>query len=322
VSNYVLLSNEVGLFFFLEILLFAILLFASFFSMIFLKNWDFSKTTGYQYGLEKRSYLINTIIYFTLIVKLFLMGFFIYTVDSLSNIIPGAMCAAGVFNANGYGYILLCIKVIVLFLSFLWLSVNSLDLKAKNFPYFQIKTVVFLIIVLFAMGEMTLNILFFTNLSTESLATCCSVLYDTSKTSPIPFSLSIQNLIILFYLLYFGSVVFNYKKYLWLGSFTNIVLGYIGYYALIYFFGTYVYELPTHNCPFCMMQKEYTFIGYFIFISLFFALFFTFANLFFQIFLQRTQKDYFLYSSIAYGIFVFICTIYVVLYYLKNGVFL
>ncbi len=32
--------------------------------------------------------------------------------------------------------------------------------------------------------------------------------------------------------------------------------------ALISFIALYVYELPTHHCPFCLLQGEYHFIGY------------------------------------------------------------
>jgi len=45
----------------------------------------------------------------------------------------------------------------------------------------------------------------------------------------------------------------------------------ISYYGVVYFFGTYIYELPTHKCPFCMMQKEYHYVGYLLWGTLFFG---------------------------------------------------
>jgi hypothetical protein len=30
----------------------------------------------------------------------------------------------------------------------------------------------------------------------------------------------------------------------------------------------YIYELPTHHCPFCILQKEYGYIGYLIYLTL------------------------------------------------------
>jgi hypothetical protein len=32
--------------------------------------------------------------------------------------------------------------------------------------------------------------------------------------------------------------------------------------GIIAFVSSYVYELPTHHCPFCLLQREYHFIGY------------------------------------------------------------
>lgn len=298
------------------------LLIACLFMIPIFKNWDFSKTSSYQYSLEKRSYLINTIIYFSLLLKIFLIGYFIYTLDTLSKIIPGAMCATGVINFNDYGNLLLVNKIILLFFCFNWLVVNYFDLKATKFPYFKIKNFTFLGILFLAVFEIVLDVLFFTNLSTESLATCCSIFYDTSASSPIPFGMDTTSLLLLFYTLFFILLFVNYKKLLTLSILVNIFFSYIAYYALIYFFGTYIYELPTHYCPYCMLQADYGYIGYLLFISMFFGLFFSLNNGFLKLFLKIEKKSFYLYSSLFYSIFTVISTGYVLIYYLKNGVLL
>jgi len=35
------------------------------------------------------------------------------------------------------------------------------------------------------------------------------------------------------------------------------------------FISLFFYELPTHHCPFCILQKEYGYIGYPLYLSLF-----------------------------------------------------
>jgi hypothetical protein len=35
--------------------------------------------------------------------------------------------------------------------------------------------------------------------------------------------------------------------------------------ALISFISLYFYELPTHHCPFCILQREYGHIGYILY---------------------------------------------------------
>ena len=38
--------------------------------------------------------------------------------------------------------------------------------------------------------------------------------------------------------------------------------------ALISFTSLYFYELPTHHCPFCILQREYNYVGYLIYLTL------------------------------------------------------
>lgn len=39
--------------------------------------------------------------------------------------------------------------------------------------------------------------------------------------------------------------------------------------AILSFISLYFYELPTHHCPFCILQKEYGYIGYPLYATLF-----------------------------------------------------
>lgn len=59
-----------------------------------------TKTTTYQYELNKKSYLVSTIIMFVLILKLPLFFFFIWGLDNTALLVPGAMCAAGIVGAT------------------------------------------------------------------------------------------------------------------------------------------------------------------------------------------------------------------------------
>ena len=38
--------------------------------------------------------------------------------------------------------------------------------------------------------------------------------------------------------------------------------------SFISFISIYIYELPTHHCPFCILQQEYGYIGYPLFLTL------------------------------------------------------
>lgn len=39
--------------------------------------------------------------------------------------------------------------------------------------------------------------------------------------------------------------------------------------AIISFISVYIYELPTHHCPFCIVMEEYGYIGYLLYLPLF-----------------------------------------------------
>jgi len=54
----------------------------------------------------------------------------------------------------------------------------------------------------------------------------------------------------------------------------SIVLFGVSLAAIVSFISLYIYELPSHHCPFDIFQKHYHFIGYPIYISLFYGVFF------------------------------------------------
>lgn len=251
-----------------------------------------------------------------------MLPYFAFGIDNLSNIVPGAMCAAGVIGANDYGQPLLNLKIIILLLMGIWLILNDKDIKAKEYPYFKSKMWIFIGIFILIVVEFILDILYYTNISTEALVLCCSTIYGAVEGTGLPFNLDVPKLLILFYLLYILVMVVNFQKQALLSMLANGFFMVIAYYSVVYFFGTYVYELPTHQCPFCMLQSDYYYIGYVIWANLFLGVFFGIASYALQLLLKKQQNSMFTYSTIFVSIFVFICTFYVVRYYLVNGVWL
>lgn len=319
----ILLSNEIIIFLFVQIILFILLSIAFYFSLSIIKNWDFNKTTNKQYKLEKTSYLVILIISFTLIVKIVLFPYFAYSLDNLSNIVPGAMCAAGIVGANEFGQINLTLKILILFFIGVWLIINSLDLKEKTYPFTKKKYFLYIFIFILSIVELFLDFLFLENISTKEPVMCCSVIFGVNNTgSKIPFDLSISNLLIVFYLLYILTTILSLQKSSFLNLIINFMFLYIGYYAVTYFFSTYIYQLPTHQCPFCMLQKEYYFVGYFIWSTLFLGTFFGISSFILKTFINKDLAYTYKYSLIFNTLFVFLCSFYVIRYYLVNGVFL
>lgn len=321
--NDVLLNNEVIVYLLSETVLYFLLFVAFLVTVGLIRKWDFDAFTTEQFTLENRSYLVMTIIFFAIVLKIILLPYFVYTIDALSDLVPGAMCGAGVIKANAYGNPLLALKIVILFLSGLWLSINTIDLKAKRYPYLKLKSWLFLFIFVLLSAEFLLDILYFTHIETTNPVSCCSVIFgQTGGANSLPLGLDIPKLLMLFYLL-FALIVLSLLSSLPLVSIASgILFVMVGYYAVVYFFGTYIYELPTHKCPFCMLQDHYYYVGYVIWGSLLLGTFYTLDSAVMQLFFKHPSRKLKRIALLFLTLFVLLCSAYVGIYYLKNGVLL
>ena len=288
-----------------------------------LTRWNFNSPSKLQYTLEKRDYFVSLILYFALSSKVVLLPFFINLLNSLSEKLPGAMCAAGVVSANEYGQILLILKVVIIFVSGTWLILNAKDKLEVNLPYIKSRYYLYLILFFLIILELVVEYLYFTNISTEEVVLCCSAIYGANSGGlTLPFGLDIFGILYLFYATWVLLFLTYIKKYLLINTLANILYLVLSFYALTYFFSTYVYELPTHKCPYCLFQKEYHYVGYLLWGSLIGGSFYAIAGLVVSR-LTRFKTDYLYRNSLVLDtIFILVCTLYVVAYYLKNGVFL
>ncbi|RXJ96232.1 hypothetical protein CRV00_03390 [Malaciobacter molluscorum] len=315
----IFLLNDIIVFVFIEVILVILMLISEYSVIKILKNWNFSITTSLQYSLEKRNYLVNTIINFTIICKIILFFFFVKSLSELSNVVPGAMCIAGVIGANDYGEALLLLKIFIVFMLGIWLIINRLDIKSKKFIYIKPKYFFFNFILFLIVFEIFFEVLYFVNVPLKVPVFCCSTLF---KADALPFGLTQSNLAITFYIIFIFTLIFSYLKKIVLSFLFNILFLFISYFSVTYFFSIYIYILPNHQCPFCILQKEYFYVGYFIWISLFLGVFFGISSYIIESLINKKITNLFKYSILFNTIFTLICTYFVVIYYIKNGVFL
>lgn len=320
--NELLLSNGVIALLFAETILFVLISVTFVGALSIYKHWNFESLTASQYLLEKKNYFTTTVLLFILGVKFILLPVFANIVDGLAEIVPGAMCGAGVINANEYGMPIFFLKLLVLFLGICWMIINSIDLE-NNYLHTRRKYELFFGIYLLLASEFLLQILFFTHISLEVPAACCSVIYGASDSgSTLPFSFNTATLSALFGIVTSMLIVtlLNKEKNL------SFVLGglflYFGYYFVLHVVGIYIYELPTHICPFCMLQKEYFYIGYLLWGSLFLGAFFAMAPFVLEgLIHQKSPRSF--YVAILFNLLLVIISAYFILgFYFKNGVWL
>jgi len=291
-------------------------LIAFYLSIKITQKWDREASTNLQYKLEKQSYLAATIIKYIFLVKIPLFLFFIFTLDSISASITGAMCAAGVVDATPYGIYLFIFKIINIFLFGYWLLLHYKDISNENFTYTKTKFFIFIVAFFLLVIEIALELLMFLSIDVSQIVSCCGTLYSSTSSSYISniFLISPTLQLSIFYTL-FGLLVLTYflkSKYIFIVlNFLFLVIAII---TLISFFGTYIYELPTHHCPFCFLQRDYNYVGYFLYTFLFFGTFFGMGVSLF--------KNGFKLSIIFTIFYTLLVTYYPLSYYIKNGVWL
>ncbi|MBW6488726.1 hypothetical protein [Sulfurimonas sp.] len=285
---------------------------------IYLK-WDINSTSNAQYQLEKQSVLAATIIKYIFVVKIPLFLFFIFTLDKISNVLTGAMCVAGVVDATEYGTYLIILKIINLYLFASWLKLHAEDMKDKNQPYTKLKFGLFIVTFFLFITEVVLEGFMFANIEIDKMVSCCGSIYSSSANSAISaiFSITTTSLLALFYGNYLLIALFYYLKNRYLFALSNISFVVVAIVALILFFGTYIYELPSHHCPFCFLQADYYYVGYLIYGMLFTGTFYGFV----VGFVNGSDINYKI-SLLINSFYAILVTLFVVIYYMKNGVWL
>ena len=302
------------------VLFFAII--ALFYALKIAFKFDANLLNPAQYKLAQTSYLVSTIVKFALFVKLPLFLFFIWTLDELSNLIPGAMCAVGVIDATKFGAYLLFFKITNLFLLSGWIYLNSQDFKTKTCEFTRLKFRFFIAIFIFIFCEIALEYLHFFSIKTDHAVQCCSVIFRTSDFSQVAFYH--QNSLILG--AFYGTfALFCVSAILRKEAVFNalcVIFMFVSIYALIRFFSPYIYELPTHKCPFCMLEKEYNYVGYAIYILIFFGALSGVYGFIAKLLNIKFDNFWYRLSLVANSLLVAILSAFVLVYRFKNGVWL
>ncbi|MFZ7126516.1 MAG: hypothetical protein ACOWWM_10240 [Desulfobacterales bacterium] len=240
-----------------------------------LRHWDLRSGSERQIRMERRTYLVSTVMAYLMGFEIFSLFLFVYTADNIHPLFVGAMCAAGSLHANGWGYPTLVLKLVNVLLCGVWLLINHADNQAPDYPMIRFKYK-WLIAVMVLLGlESLFQLNYFRGIEANMITSCCGTLFgETSGTVAGDIaSFSPRGMQVLFFLsavltlrsgVYFqatgrGAVVYSLLS-LWLFWLT------IG--AVISFISVYYYELPTHHCPFDILQQGYHYVGYLLYAAL------------------------------------------------------
>ncbi|MBF0290095.1 MAG: hypothetical protein HQM14_19940 [SAR324 cluster bacterium] len=247
------------------------------------QGWHFESCTEQQYMLEKKTYLVSTVMNFTLFLQILMLFMLILTADDLSHVLPGAMCATGTFSANSYGFPLLILKIAAAFLYFFWLVINYLDNQLETYPLIRLKYSILILLFPLILLEVGLLFAFALNLDPSVITSCCGSLFSETESgigsamAGLPPHIILPlffGVIFLLILLNFPFHACNHQKNrskLLLESASWMFFFIFAILLIISFISPYIYEMPAHKCPFDFIRGEYHYIGIPIYFSLFVA---------------------------------------------------
>jgi hypothetical protein len=242
------------------------------FGLRILRRWDLRSGSDLQLALERETYLVSTLVAFALAAELVSLFLFVFTADGLHGRIAGAMCAAGVLNAAPGGYATLLLKVAGCLLAGVWLILNHADTRGYDHPLIRVKYALLLVLAPLVWIEAFLAFRYFTGLKAEVITSCCGSLFSQGQAglggdlAGLPERTAMAVLAAALAALFVAGGVFLRTRR---GGHVFALFGALAFLAgtasLVSFVSVYIYELPTHHCPFCFLQAEYGRVGYLLY---------------------------------------------------------
>ncbi len=252
------------------------LLLASGFALQVVRHWDIESGSERQLVLERRTYLISTLVTWAFAAELISLLLFVYNAESMSSQFVGAMCATGVLNVNEWGWPTLLTKIAVFFSGAVWLILNSLDNKAYDYPLVRLKYLLLLLIVPLVFTEVVFQLRHFLNMDPNIITSCCGALFsaDAEGVAGEISGLKPRTAMLALY----GTGFLVISTGVWYGltkrgsslfAVSAAVAFVMALVAIVSFISLYVYEHPHHHCPFCLLKAGHNYIGYLLYTPLF-----------------------------------------------------
>jgi hypothetical protein len=234
-----------------------------------LRGWDLQSGSEGQLDLERRTYLVSTLVANALVIQILSLFLFIFTADSLHTQFVGAMCAAGSLAVNAFGYPALLAKLATCLLAGVWLVLHLTDTQGYDYPLIRPKYILLLILVPMVLAETWLQTSYLAGLKADVMTSCCGSLFGqgrqgfAAELAGLPPQIMQPIFWITFgILMAAGIALLRSRRGAALVSLLSLGFLLVAIASLVSFFCLYIYELPTHHCPFCLLHREYGFVGY------------------------------------------------------------
>jgi hypothetical protein len=247
-----------------------------------LKDWDPASDSNRQIRLENETWLASTLVEYGLGFQIITLVLFMLAADHFCQVIVGAMCATGALLANSWGMPTLLVKIGGVFLYGFWIVLHKLDISSENYPLVRVKYRYLLFLAPLLLVDNLLQLFYIANLSPDIITSCCAVVFGGGgqDTGNLLGAFDQTLLLTVFYgtvlclittstiliRRWYGQVAFV-QAALWLFFFVVALT------TITTVFSSYIYAMPFHNCPFCILKPEYYSIGFALYGALIIATF-------------------------------------------------
>ena len=263
-----------------------------------LRYWNPSSDSNLQIKLENEIWLASTLVEYGLGFQIITLVLFVLAADAFCQVIVGAMCATGALLANNFGMPALLVKIAGVFLYGFWIVLHKLDISSETYPLVKIKYIYLLLILPLLIADITLQTLYIAYLSPDIITSCCAVVFGSSTETGRNLLEGFSQTTLLS--LYYGSIIvllglgwILLKRWLLPVAvlFSAGWLWFLGLatVAIITVFSSYIYAMPYHHCPFCILKPEYHYIGFALYFTLIPASFFGLSTALVEPFKSRSD---------------------------------
>lgn len=242
-----------------------------------LRYWRVGVTSEGQLALERRAELVAAIVQVALVIAVANLALTVLVADRLTHSIRGAMCAWGVFDASGWGFLALATTGVAAAACAFWMVLHRLDLRLRKPVLTKRKFIALFVILPIVALDLFATSRWVLDLDMEATAACCSIGLDSRLAEGGAASRGPR---ILGAWLALGAAVaaglFAFAA--WrkptpvTGWITAILSGVAAFLAMPAILGTvapHAYESPYHLCPFCLLHADVAGLGWPLFSALF-----------------------------------------------------
>lgn len=248
------------------------------FALHLLRHWNAAAGSEMQIALERRTYLVSTLVALSLGLSLPMLALFVHNADAMAPFFSGAMCAVGSLKVNVWGMPALLTLLASFFIAAAWLLMNHLDSLGWDTPLIRPKYRLLLLLAPLSVAQAVFLWLYYLDLNPEVITSCCGSLFGpeaagvAAEVAALPLAVALP----LFWGVYLVTlsvgVVFLWRQRLGIFFSLLVMLNFaVTLMAVVAFIAPYIYEQPQHHCPFCLLQAEHGYAGWLLYLPLFLA---------------------------------------------------